>query len=95
MTKGSLSMVHACVLVKVSRRNFITRVLEEVASMPEVGLAVAITGDYDILLMIQATDTLKLGEFIIDSVENLTGVLTAVTMVAVTEMSVKSWLAEI
>ena len=61
------------------------QVAEAAARLPGVKMAHAVTGAYDVIAFVEATDMLQLGELVSSRIHRLSGVLKTTTNVVVEE----------
>ncbi len=60
-----------------------TQVCNAMAKLPEVRMAHAVTGSYDVIAFVEVKDVVALGEFISRTVHRLPGVLKTTTNIVV------------
>jgi DNA-binding Lrp family transcriptional regulator len=60
-----------------------TQVRNAIAKLPEVKMAHAVTGSYDVIAFLEVKDVVALGEFISHEVHRLPGVLKTTTNIVV------------
>ncbi len=60
-----------------------TQVCSAIAKLPEVKMAHAVTGSYDVIAFVEVNDVVALGEFISHGLHQLPGVLKTTTNIVV------------
>lgn len=74
--------VHAYILIQ-SVPGQAMEALDRVRKIPEVRTAAAVTGPHDIIALVEAPDTLHLGELVANKIQQVAGVSSTLTCVII------------